>query len=180
MRISLPAGVSGLKNYITVAVAAAVMLVCGGGCDSVDDNRLPYAEVHLTFHTVGDWNIYGVKGDAADYRTYIFNPPAEKVPSDFPYTVLDRTGYGGLLLVTDVLGNLVAYDLACPYEARPTIRVRVPDGELFAECPDCGSTYDIFTNHGMPRSGPAADRGYSLTRYSVVSGGATEYKVVTR
>lgn len=92
----------------------------------------------------------------------------------------DRTGYGGLLLVTDVLGDVLAYDLACPYEARPGIRVSVPKGELFAECPVCGSTYDIFTNYGKPRSGPASDKGYSLTRYSVVSGGATEYKVVTR
>ena len=118
------------------------------GCHSVDDNRIPYSEVHLTFHTVGDWNIYGVKGAAADHRSYIFTR-TERIPADFPYTALDRTGYGGLLLVTDVIGELVAYDLACPYEARPS-------------------------------SGPAADKGYSLTRYSVVSGGATEYRVITR
>ena len=148
-------------------------------CHSVDDNRIPYSEVHLTFHTVGDWNIYGVKGAAADHRSYILTR-TEHIPTDFPYTTLDRTGYGGLLLVTDVLGDVLAYDLACPYEARPGIRVSVPNGELFAECPVCGSTYDIFTNYGKPRSGPASDKGYSLTRYSVVSGGATEYKVVTR
>ena len=40
------------------------------GCHSVDDNRIPYSEVHLTFHTVGDWNIYGVKGAAADHRSF--------------------------------------------------------------------------------------------------------------
>ena len=149
------------------------------GCHSVDDNRIPYSEVHLTFHTVGDWNIYGVKGAAADHRSYIFTR-TERIPADFPYTALDRTGYGGLLLVTDVIGELVAYDLAGPYEARPNIRVTVPNGQLKAECPVCGSTYDIFTNYGKPSSGPAADKGYSLTRYSVVSGGATEYRVITR
>ena len=150
-------------------------------CDSVTDNRIPYADVHLTFHTVGDWNIHGVKGDAADYNIYIYKPGTTyRVPLDFPYTDLDRTGYGGILLVTDVVGECVAYDLSCPYEARPETRITVPVGELYAECPVCGSTFDIFTNHGNPRTGPAYDKGYALARYSVVSGGALNYRVVTR
>lgn len=167
-----------MKIRALISLITATLLLLPS-CDSTDDNRIPYAEVHLTFHTVGDWNIYGVKGAAADHRSYILTAK-EHIPTDFPYTALDRTGYGGLLLVTDVLGNLIAYDLACPYEARPTVRITVPDDELYAECPVCGSTYDIYTNFGKPRSGPAADKGYSLTRYSVSSGGATEYKVVTR
>ncbi|MCI9284836.1 MAG: hypothetical protein HFJ91_03330 [Muribaculaceae bacterium] len=148
-------------------------------CDSVDDNRIPYCEVRLTFPTVGDWNLYGVKGDAASYERYIL-APGMRVPSAFPYTAMDRTGYGGLLLVADVLGDLHAYDLACPYEARPEIRLFIPEGELYAECPVCGSTYEVFSNGGMPRSGPAADRGYALQRYSVTSGGALNYKIITR
>lgn len=165
------------RHIISAIVTVAILLLpC---CHSVDDHRIPYAEVHLTFRTVGDWNVYGVKGAAADFRKYILSQ-REHIPSDFPYTALDRTGYGGILLVTDVLGDVLAYDMACPYEARPTVRVDVPEGELYAECPTCGSIYDIFTNYGKPRSGPAADKGYSLTRYSVVSGGATEYRIVTR
>lgn len=160
-------------------ILITIAMLLSASCHSVDDQRIPYAEVHLTFRTVGDWNIYGVKGAAADHRRYILTPQ-EHIPSDFPYTALDRTGYGGLLLVTDVLGEVLAYDLACPYEARSTVRVEVPDGELYAKCPVCGSTYDIFTNFGKPSSGPSADKGYSLTRYSVVAGGATEYRVVTR
>lgn len=148
------------------------------GCDSVDDERIPYSEVHLTFRTEGDWNVYGVKGNAA-YCRYILASDI-KTPEDFPYAVLDRTGYGGILLVSDVMGDLVAYDLACPYEARPTVRLNVPDEEVYAECALCGSTFDIYTNHGNPRSGPAADRGYALQRYSVTSGGALEYLIVTR
>lgn len=167
-----------LKKAVTALSLAAAALMTGG-CDSVDDKRLPYAEVHLTFHTVGDWNIYGVQGDAASHRSYIFTPKM-RVPSDFPYSTLDRTGYGGLLLVADVLGDLLAYDLACPYEALPDVRISVPEGETFARCPKCGSTYDIYINHGNPLSGPAQERGYALQRYSIVSGGATEYKVVTR
>ena len=85
-----------LLRKLLPALTLAAMLTA---CESVDDDRIPYAEVHLTFHTVGDWNIYGVQGDAASSRTYIFNSK-ERVPSNFPYTTLDRTGYGGLLLVT--------------------------------------------------------------------------------
>lgn len=166
-----------LTSIASLLVAVAAMTVAS--CESVDDDRIPYAEVHLTFHTVGEWNIYGVQGDAAASRTYIFNSK-ERVPSNFPYTTLDRTGYGGLLLVTDILGDLHAYDLACPYECRPDIRVAVPADELFARCPSCGSTFDIFQNRGNPMTGPAQERGYALKRYSVFSGGATEYRVVTR
>ncbi len=165
-----------LLRNIALAIVPALALTA---CESGDDNRIPYAEVHLTFHTVGDWNIYGVKGAAADHRSYILTQ-RERVPSDFPYTSLDRTGFGGLLLVTDMLGDLHAFDLACPYEARATVRVSVPQGELFARCPQCGSTFDIFENRGNPISGPAYDRGYGLKRYSIFSGGATEYRVVTR
>lgn len=172
-----------LKNIIILLVAAAAILsICS--CDSVDDRRIPFAEVHLTFHTIGDWHLYGVKADAAGYERYI-HTPSEKVPANFPYTALDRTGFGGILLVTDVLGELHAFDLACPVEMHPTTRLIIPlkaDGtpEAYAECPSCKSRYDVFMNNGNPMSGPAAERGFGLQRYSVISGGATEYRVVTR
>lgn len=165
-----------LISHLLIALLAVIL----SACDSVDDDRIPYAEVHLTFLTVGDWNIYGVKGDAADSRRYI-HTRTERIPADFPYTALDRTGYGGLLLATDVLGELYAYDLACPYEARSDVRIEVPAGQTHARCPQCGSTFDIYgATHGNPLSGPAADRGYSLKRYHVTSGGPTEYRIITR
>ena len=164
---------------IRLLLILAAVLSLFGCSDSVDDNRIPYCEVHLTFKTVGDWNLYGVKGDAADYCRYI-NTPALRIPAEFPYTALDRTGYGGLLIVTDILGDLHVYDLSCPYECSPQIRVEIPSGELHARCPSCGSTYEIFSNGGMPVSGPAASRGYGLQRYSITSGGALSYRVVTR
>lgn len=168
---------SGLKAYALTLIIPLIIL----GCHSVDDERIPYSEVHLVFTTVADWNIHGVKGDAADYGRYIYNPATgTRLPADFPYNTMSRTGYGGILLVNDALGSPVAYDLSCPYEARPATRIEVPEGELFAVCPECGSTFDIYTNHGNPRSGPAAREGYALQRYSVISGGALEYRVVTR
>ena len=165
---------------LLTALAASAVTGALVSCESVDDDRIPYAEVRLTFLTVGDWNIHGVKGDAADSKRYIFTS-SERIPADFPYTALDRTGFGGLLLATDVLGELYVYDLACPVEARPTVRIEVAPGATEARCPQFGSTFDIYgATHGNPLTGPAADRGYALRRYHVHSGGPTEYRVITR
>lgn len=151
-------------------------------CKSVDDDRIPYADVRLTFRTVGEWNIYGLPADAASARRYIFDPrnPAIKEPVDFPYTSLDRTGYGGLLLVADVIGELYAFDLACPVCVPRLSRLTIDNTNLCVRCPECESTYEVFTNPGMPASGPAAQRAFSLKRYHVISGRAMEYRVVTR
>lgn len=172
-----------MKDTLRKIFTALVAITALNACDSVDDNRIPFAEVHLTFPNVGVWNIYGVSG-AVDYRRYI-NTPTEKFPADFPYTALDRTGYGGLLLVSDILGDVHVYDLSCPVEARPNVRIYVPQApgggnEQYAECPSCKSRYDVFVNRGNPMSGLAAERGFGLQRYSIVSGGATEYRVITR
>ena len=168
------------KNLFRTAFLSIIaLIVCS--CDSVDDERIPYAPVHLSFATVADWLQWGVAEESAGHRSYIYIPGGrQNIPLGYPYKAADATGYGGLLLVTDAMGNPVAYDMSCPYEARPDVRIEVPSGELYARCPKCGSTYDIFTNHGNPRSGPAAERAYGLQRYSVISGGALEYRAVTR
>ena len=144
-----------LLRKLLPALTLAAMLTA---CESVDDDRIPYAEVHLTFHTVGDWNIYGVQGRRSLIAHLHIQLQGAR-PSNFPYTTLDRTGYGGLLLVTDVLGDLHAYDLACPFEVRPNVRVSIPEGELFARCPSCGSTFDVFQNRGNPHLRPGTGTG---------------------
>lgn len=157
-------------------LAAAVLMVLVVGCNSVDDDRLPAYPVRITFRTQAEWIIYGPAG-AGDFRYFI---KSRQIPKNFPYTALDETGYGGVLLVTDINGDNQAVDLSCPVEARPDVRVEVPNGELYAKCPECGSTYEVFSNVGMPRSGFAAEQGYALTRYHVQYGGAGEYIYVTR
>lgn len=162
-------------------VLSLIALIITPGCDSVDDERIPSVPVHLSFATVADWVQWGVAEESAGHRSYIYAPGSKtNIPEGYPYKAVDATGYGGLLLVTDALGNPVAYDLACPYEAKPDVRIRVEDDEIIARCPKCGSTFDIITNYGNPRSGPAAERAYALKRYAVVSGGSLEYRVVTR
>lgn len=147
-------------------------------CSRIDDNRLPPVNVNIVFTTDGMWQVYGV-GGALEWKRFI-KSSTEAVPSNFPYTISSYTGFGGILLVGDLYGNPIAYDLACPYEARADIRITVDPEANNASCPVCHSVYDIFGGNGRPIGGPAADRGYGLTRYKVYSGGDMNYKVITR
>ena len=73
-------------------------------------------------------------------------------------------GYGGLLVVNlfDIGDDhLVAYDLACPVEAQPNVRLTV-DGAYNVVCTKCGASYSIWS--GSPKSGSK----YPLKTYRVV------------
>ena len=150
------------------------MLMAAGGCKHLDDDRIPPAPVHLVFNTVAEWNRYGVPGALA-HKRFI---KSERVPGDFPYTALSQTGFGGLLIVGDILGAPRAYDLACPVECRADVRIVVDDEASKAYCPKCKSVYDIFTNYGQPLSGPALEFDYGLRKYYIGAGDRGEYMVV--
>lgn len=152
-------------------IAASLISV---GCDRLDDQRIPPAPVNIPFATVGDWNVMGV-GGALDYRRFI---KEELIPSDYHYSAISATGFGGVLLVCDVNGAPVAYDLSCPVECKRDVRIFVNADELIGECPKCHSTYDIFTLGGHPLSGQAAKDGFGLRRYNVGSGRA-DYMIVS-
>lgn len=127
------------------------------------------------FNTEADWVIYGVPG-AMSYKRFIRE---DRVPASFPYTASTYTGFGGVLLLSDVMGNAQAYDLACPVECKATTRVHiVPEDEFLAECPVCHSKYNVFSLAGHPVSGIAAERGYALRKYFVGSGRGGAFKRV--
>lgn len=151
-------------------------ILAASSCHHIDDDRIPPAPVYLQFNTIGDWNVYGVSG-AGVHRHFI---KELRQPAGYPYTALSATGFGGVLLIGDVHGQPVAYDMCCPVECRSDVRIQVVQADLVAECPKCHSTYDIVTNYGYPLSGPAAEKGYGLQRYYVHAGNNGEYRIVTR
>ena len=154
-----------------LAIVSAIAMF--SACDHINDNRIPRVNVNLVFWTQADWVTYGVSG-AGQSKRFIRE---EKVPSNYPYTVQTYTGFGGILLCTDYMGKPVAYDLACPVEARADVRIFVnSDGE--AECPKCHSKYDVFSLSGYPIDGMAAKNGYGLQSYYVGAGRNGEYMVV--
>ena len=163
-------------NKILSLIILPMILAATAGCHSVDDDRIPPVDVYIPFNSQPEWTVYGVSG-ACSHKRFI---KQDRIPADFPYPAMSYTGYGGVLLCTDIHGTPVAYDLACPVEVNPTVRVVINSEKLEAECPVCHSTYDVFANNGIPTGGVAASDGYALRRYRVGAGASGQYMIVTR
>ena len=72
----------------------------------------------------------------------------------FPLKETDRIGFGGILVCTTYEAKYLAFDLACPYEVKQDVRVKV-DG-MFAVCEKCGSKFNIYDDEfAYPVEGPA-------------------------
>ena len=97
-------------------------------------------------------------------------------------TANDRIGFGGVVVCTaitlDDYGNTqyYAFDMACPYEVKNTIKV-YPDitGLPYLVCEKCGSVFDVGFGNGNPLSGPSKE---FLKRYKTSLSG--DYLDVTR
>ncbi|MDE6318012.1 MAG: hypothetical protein K2L73_06395 [Muribaculaceae bacterium] len=161
-------------RHIGIA-AALIPAAVIAGCDKVDDDRIPPYPVYVQFQTQADWTVYGVSG-ACDYKYFIKDT---RTPANFPWTALTETGFGGILLVSDIHGDPQAYDLACPVEAQRSIRITVDTDLQKARCPRCHSVYDIFTNYGLPVEGEAAKKGYALRHYHTGAGYQGQYLIIS-
>lgn len=134
--------------------------------------------VNISLADAGLWNTYGVSGFGS-HRNFIYG----KVPSGFPYKTNSATGFGGILLIEgmDPYNNLgtypLAYDLACPVERDPNIRVQISNADYVAYCPQCKSSYDVTMAAGAPISGEALEGKYKyrLKMYTVVQSGYGGY-----
>lgn len=163
-----------MMRPLLLAVAAVVAMGVSS-CHSVDDDRIPVAPVNVVFSTVADWDVYGVSG-AMQSRRFIREL---REPQAFAWTANTFTGFGGILLVSNVMGEPLAYDLACPVECKTDTRVEI-DEQMLARCPVCGSTYDVFSLNGAPVSGPAARDHYGLRPYNVgPSRNGTAYRIIS-
>lgn len=158
-----------LTQTLVPCAVVLVMSVAGAGCKSVNNDVTPSLPVNLNLGTADVWNTYGVSGYGS-YRLFI---KSLRQPSDFPYTANSATGYGGVLLISGVnpftneAGVPLAYDLSCPVENKPDVRVRIEADGLIpvAVCPDCGSHYDVVERGGSPLSGAALAEKRGLRRF---------------
>lgn len=137
-------------------------------CHSLIDDRIPHMPVNIDLGNQGVWNSYGVVG-FGDFRYFILGN-GMVVPPGFPYTYNSATGFGGVLLILgqNPFSNEVepiAYDLSCPVERQPDIRVEVDPISYEAICPDCESHYNVIERGGAPTEGPAKEMGYQLMMY---------------
>lgn len=143
-------------------------------CQQLNDERIPLMAVNIDLSNRGLWDTYGVFG-IGDWNEFIYTNSI-LLPPGFPYSYNSSTGYGGVLLVGANYGDVgpLAYDLSCPVERMPDIRVYFDPATLQAICPDCGSVYDVVEGWGAPVSGPAVSMHYGMTRYQcypTVNGG---------
>lgn len=133
--------------------------------------------VNINLDNPGLWSVYGVHG-YGDSMEFILTDNM-RVPAGFPYAFNSATGYGGVLLISGqstATGDTapLAYDLSCPVERMPDIRVYVDPVTYDAICPDCGSHYNVTEGGGAPISGPAEAMHYAMRPYDcypTVNGG---------
>lgn len=167
-----------LSGFLSLCVAL-LMTLCES-CHQANDDRLPSMPVNIQIDTAGLWNTYGVFGYGM-YRYFILYQGLV-VPSDFTYKYGSATGYGGVLLIygqnpfTGDVGPL-AYDLSCPVERRPDIRIEMEDETLEAVCPDCGSRYNVVDAGGIAIDGPALKFNYAMTRYQCLATSSGGYVI---
>ncbi len=164
-----------------MAAISLPVIFCLSGCNSIDDEKIPAMPVSINLSDAGLWNTYGVSGFGL-FRYFI---PQLNEPSGYRYTANTATGFGGVLLIGGMdpfsteTNVPLAYDLSCPIECDPNIRVAVDASTFEAICGKCGSHYDVTMQGGAPVSGPAAEgkHKYGLTRYQCLQSTAGGYMI---
>lgn len=164
---------------ILFKILPAILCIVLSSCDKeVNDERIPPVSVNIELNNQGLWDTYGVHG-YGQYRIFI---KVDKIPADFPYTAMSYTGFGGVLLISGYANgdynSPLAYDLACPVEAKQTTRVGIDSDTFEAVCPVCGSHYDVCEGEGRPVSGRALELNYGMQRYRVVASSLGGYTIV--
>lgn len=173
-----------MKLKVIKSISAIIAVLALTACRGVDNQRIPAMPVNISLSDAGVWNIYGVSGFGIN-RNFILTK-GMRVPAGFPYNEASATGFGGVLLIGGMdpfavtVESPMAYDLACPVERNPDIRVVIDNDTYIAVCPECHSTYDVTMGGGAPLSGPAATGKYKygLKQYNCVYSGNGGYYIL--
>ena len=154
-----------MKRFIHISLLflLPVGLLCLISCENEDQRRIPEASVYMELNLATSYPTF--RNSVND--TLVFTRPRNGHPTD-------RVGYGGILVYTFVNGtdlNYCAFDLCCPNEVNPNIRVN-PNDRGEAVCKSCGTVYQLLTGTGMVISGPSK---WNLKRYKVQLSGDMLY-----
>ena len=150
------------KTKFYTSLMAGILLALCGSCDHIDNKAVPSMLVHIDLGNYALWNAYGVSG-MGEYR--IFDRD-NHLPSNFPFNINTYTGYGGVLLMMGMDAPM-AYDMSCPVEASPTIRLSINPDNFEAVCSRCGSRYNPLTGLGGPVAGVAINNKVGMRQYHV-------------
>lgn len=137
---------------LKIVVFSVFFILIFNACKDENRFRIPDVSVYMDLDLLTSFPTF--RNSVND--TLIFTKPRYGYP-------LDRTGFGGILVYTDFEGKYQAWDLCCPYEVNPAIRIYPqPDGT--ALCKACGSKFQILTATGLPMKGSVSR--WILKKYS--------------
>ena len=153
-----------MKHFVIISLALALLMPLAG-CDTLDDDRV-VGTCRIDLSMMGTWSIYGVNA-VGEYKYFV---KEKRIPSNFAYTATTYTGNGGVLLIGTTgtgTGGIVpaAYEMACPYCRKHSTLITMDASNLEAYCPECSSRFNVLLGSGLPISGPAYSKHYSLHRY---------------
>lgn len=139
------------KRLIRYCLLIALLSIPFVGCK--DNNR----------SSIPDYPIYLQLNLTAQYSTFK-NSSGQFLSFEKGVTTNERIGFGGVIVCTGITlddyggTQYYAFDMACPYEVKNTVKVH-PDSEGLPHliCDKCGSVFDISFGYGNPLSGPAKE-----------------------
>ncbi|MGL4332680.1 MAG: hypothetical protein ACRCSR_07815 [Bacteroidales bacterium] len=151
-----------IKTFIGAAIVF-IMTACG---NSETVSRIPDASVNVRVN-IDYWKLSAV----LDYHRFV---DKQGLPAS------SFLGFGGILVVNGFPLNgesvaYYAYDLSCPVEARPDIRVTINPELLQAECPKCKSRFAVFEGGGFPVYGEAKTNSLYMKQYKTRLSGRDIY-----
>lgn len=138
-------------------------------CSKDEESNLPSKHVCLEID-LNSWD----KELKSDYSYKMFNArTVEGRPN--PACGLFGFGFGGVIVVRGGEGEFSALDLACPYEARSDVSLRVSDDKTRLVCDACKSEFELIGMAGRLVKGPAK---YNMTNYFVFPVSEGKYSVI--
>lgn len=103
----------------------------------------------------------------------------EYIKGSYPILATQSLGCGGLIIVNSIYAtnvpDLFAFDLSCPNEGLPNIRVKGTN-EGTVKCEKCGKIYDLMANGRVK----GESSGLHLQRYKVRATANTDIFDITR
>lgn len=141
------------------------VLLLLAGCDGVNNSSVPPNPVHVEIDTRIGAFVNFIPTALNDYVTvdrtgYHYNG------NTYPLGAMDATGYGGVVVYIDMMGNYTAYDMACPYCAQRARRQSCVIDGIFAICPHCGEEYDLGSGTAVPTKGSIRE---TLRRLKIIN-----------
>lgn len=134
------------KSFFKSLLFTALLLTLPGGCAEELENVVPDVPVNVMLHLI----------------YYNLSPASSMIVTNQMVSAVSL-GYdnNGLVVYRDI-SEFYAYDRTCPYHVDKSIPVVLSANPLYAECPECGSRFQLWFN-GFPADSSLSK--YPLKQY---------------